>query len=236
MKQLLFSKELQESYDVSVIVRSKGRLLESLEIKEPPESLKITEASLTEMSKDEIQAHVNKADFIVSCLGHTLDMKGLFGRPYYWVSDTARLLVQCTGENDTSNNKKKFIWMGSDGVAHPDDNPRSYSESMILWILRHVINPHKDNELVANFFQNECTPQKGIVEWVIVRPTDLVDGDTTTSYELHEKPPGGLFGSASVRRSNVARFMVDLIQKPSLFTQYKFKMPVVHDKKQEQDN
>ena len=229
----LMQQLLQKNYNVTAIVRSKQRLLDVLvgTTEEENKLLSITEAATTDMTDEQVMTVVQSVDTIVSCLGHTLDMKGLFGRPCYWVSDTARRFVEAAADSE-----KKFIWMNSDGVAHPDDNVRPFFERAVIFLLRHFINPHKDNELAADYFyklhasSSSSKDSTSNIEWIVVRPTDLIDGDATV-YQTYEKPQGSLFGSGTCRRANVAKFMTDLIQDDSLWNQYKYTMPVLHDGK-----
>lgn len=88
--------------------------------------------------------------------------------------------------------------------------------------------PHKDNELAAAYISGVESPP---IEWAVVRPTDLINCKAT-NYELFTEPQKSLFGSVTegiTTRANCAKFMVDMILNDELWSQWKFKMPVVHD-------
>ena len=126
--------------------------------------------------------------------------------------------------------KVKFILMGTEGVANPAsrDDARTKSERCILFFLRYLLPPHSDNYSAAAF---AYTAPRTNIEWTVVRPTDLIDGPTTT-YELFPKPQGSLFGGEDVAtRANVAKCMVDMILTESLWEEWKFGMPYVLDGK-----
>merc|ERR1712150_25694 len=160
---------------------------------------------------DDLKSHVSDADAVVSCLGHNLSFQGIWRDSYTLVTDAVKRLTQAmilassssssSVEGETKNNKsnqkpKKFILMGSDGVAH------------------------SDNEMAAEYLINELNSSSHPpLEWVIVRPTDLIDddGSTTDQYTLYKKPVGSLFGGGVATRSNVASFMVDLLTKDDLW-------------------
>lgn len=215
----------------------------------PKERLIVTEKSLLDMTTDDLKSHVSDADAVVSCLGHNLSFQGIWRDSYTLVTDAVKRLTQAmilassssssSVEGETKNNKsnqkpKKFILMGSDGVAHPDDDERSFSDRIILAIIRALIPPHSDNEMAAEYLINELnSTSHPTLEWVIVRPTDLIDddGSTTDQYTLYKKPVGSLFGGGVATRSNVASYMVDLLTKDDLWTQWKYQTPVVHDAK-----
>lgn len=230
---------LQQKQNVRAIVRSKERLINCLDEIEPDASsnlhivsrLHVTEASLLELSQSELEKVAQGCDAVVSCLGHNMTFKGLFCPPRRLVSEATKRLCQAIeATNQEADKPTKFILMGSDGVANPsgDDKRRSLPERAILTALRYLIPPHKDNELAAAYISTVCSPK---IEWTVVRPTDLINGDST-KYELFAKPQKSLFGGAedgTTTRANVAKCMVDMIMTDDLWDNWKFKMPVVHD-------
>jgi hypothetical protein len=173
--------------------------------------------------EEQLKDVVKDCDAGLSCLGHNLTMKGMFGRADRRL---VRYSVQrLTGAMPSSAN---FILVGSDGVGHPDDDRRSFVERVVLFLLRNLVPPHADNEETAANLLQKKTP-----EWCVVQPTDLQD-EAPSKYALYAKPPGSLFGPRIATRSSMAKFMVDLIDTPETWSQYKFQMPVLHD--QEVDN
>lgn len=208
---------LEEKHSVAVIVRSRDRMIAALG-DTPSDNLTITEASLLDLSDSEIKEHVKGVDVVVQTLGHNMDFKGMYGHPRKLVTDAAKRITQALGEN------QKFVMMGTDGYAHPEDDPRSFTERSILTLLRWLVPPVSDNEDAADYLRTVSD-----VEWTVVRPTDLVDGEVS-EYTLFDKPVGSLFGGGVATRSNVAKAMVDIATTPSLWEKYKFHMPVVHDK------
>lgn len=104
-----------------------------------------------------------------------------------------------------------FILMGSDGVVNPNgqDDVGPFSESSIIFLIRYLVPPHSDNEGAAAYLYNQVGESSGL-KWTVVRPTDLIDADVS-DYELFEKQQGGLFGSGTATRANVAHAMVQLI-------------------------
>lgn len=232
---------LEKGHRVKVIVRSKERMLSALNGGGTEEQkttyddtlLQITEASLLDLTDKEIQDQVSDVDAVISCLGHNLDFKGLFGHPRKLVTEATQRLTAALQSSSTSSEKKqKFLLMNSDGVAHPagTDNLRPWSERAIISIIRYLIPPHSDNEGAAEHLYK--LGKDTSVEWTAVRPTDLIDGEST-DYEVFDKPQGSLFGSGTARRSNVAKFMVDLVTDETKWTTYKFDFPVVYDKAEE---
>ena len=62
------------------------------------------------------------------------------------------------------------------------------------------------------------------VDFVAVRPSDLIDGEET-SYTLHERLQNGIFNAGTTTRANVGRFMADLVTDTQLWTEWKGKWP-----------
>ncbi|KAL7548593.1 hypothetical protein ACHAWF_011921 [Thalassiosira exigua] len=228
---------LKQKHRVRAIVRSKERLINCLDDVQPGSGadlhmvgrLDVTEAPLLDLSQEDLEKVVRGCDAVVSCLGHNLTFKGLFMPPRKLVKDAVKRLHEAIeATNEDSDRPTKLIIMGSDGVANPagGDDRRSRSERAVLSILRRCIPPHRDNELAGAYISEVQTPA---IEWV-VRPTDLIDGNST-KYELFDKPQKGLFSGAEhgiTTRANVALCMVDMILVDAIWNEWKFKMPVVH--------
>jgi nucleoside-diphosphate-sugar epimerase len=228
---------LQKHHTVRTIVRSKDRLLSSLvdilgakDMDNYTAQLQITEAAILDLSEEELQKQVEGCDAVVQTLGHNLTFKGMYGAPRKLVTESIQRLTKAT-EATPNGKKTKVILMGSDGVSHPDkstDDKRPLSERVVLAIIRALVPPHRDNEAAAKYIFADVGTGKTF-EWTVVRPTDLVDADTTSKYVTYAKPIGGLFGDNTVSRINVAQFMVDLLTSNDLWKTWVYKMPVLHN-------
>jgi len=233
---------LQREQNVRCVVRSKQRLLDLLNEIDPKftstfaDRLEVTEASLLDLSDEDMRNAAKGCHAVVSCLGHNLTFKGVFGGPRRLVTDATRRLcnaIEANHRNDAGGNKgeskTKLIIMGSDGVANPagGDNKRKLGERIVLFLLRHLLPPHRDNEAAADYILTK--PDSPRLEWTVVRPTDLIDGPAS-KYELFDKPQKSLFGGDGVAtRANVAKCMVDMALTDNLWDSWKFQFPVVHD-------
>jgi nucleoside-diphosphate-sugar epimerase len=208
--------------NVRVVVRSKKRMLELLD-GEIGDNLSITEASISDLSTSEIKALTAGCTAVVCCLGHTLNFKGIWGHPRKLVTDAVKVLT-----NSVEDEKIKFILMGSDGVANPNgqDDKRPFIDRMVLAMLRFLLPPVADNEDAAHYLHS--LGRDTSVEWCVVRPDDLIDGEVS-NYILLPKPKYGLFGPGKTTRSNVANSMVELILNEDEWQKWKFQMPVIND-------
>jgi nucleoside-diphosphate-sugar epimerase len=229
---------LQRKQHVKAVVRSKQRLLDSLDeivpnvSKEFADSLEIQEASLLDLSDEDLMELTSQCDATVSCLGHNINFQGIFGHPRRLVTDATKRLCNAIEANQSKEKeptKCKFILMGTVAVPNPngEDDKRTFGERFVLFLLRYFLPPHRDNEMAVAYIHGKANNPN--LEWVIVRPTELTDG-SASKYEMFSKPIDPLFGGdRSVTRANVAQSMVDMILTNTLWEEWKFKMPTVYD-------
>jgi hypothetical protein len=209
---------------VRAIVRSRGKL--------PPEVagnplLTVVEASLLSLSDDELQGHLRGCDAVVSCLGHVLSLEGVFGRPRDLVTRATTRL--CRGiEALAPAAPFKLILMSSVSVHRPRglDTRRGAFERAFLWMLRGVLPPAKDNQRAADFLLEEIGPDNPFVQWVVVRPDSLLEGEVS-EYALHEGLVNGLFAPGSTNMANVAHFMCELATDPQTWADWRARLPVI---------
>lgn len=229
--QLLIQHLLQKNQNVKTIVRSKDKLLhESLGgFAFDSNKLTVIEGTVLDMSEEEVKSSLYGCDAVVSCLGHNLTMKGVYGKPRKLVTDSIQKVCNVVQQMGSNTQSPKFILMGSDGVANPDgsDDVRSIGDRIVIALLRLLLPPHVDNEAAAEYLSKSVGKTNSKLEWVIVRPSDLIDAAEVSEYEVCPKPIGSLFGSAETSRVNVAAFMGELILQESTWKEWLFKAPVV---------
>jgi len=222
----LIHQLLDKEKEVRAIVRSKERLIEALKDINH-DNLLIIEGTVLDMSDDEMETSVRGCDVIVSCLGHNLTFQGMFGKPHKLVKDSIKRVCDTVVQIQSSK-PTKVILMGSNGVSNPDgsdDMIRPITERVLLGLLRLLIPPVADNEHAAMYLSKDIGHEEAKVEWVVVRPNDLIDGEVS-EYEVLPKPVGSLFGGGVTTRSNVAAFMGELILDDTVWKKWLYKMPV----------
>lgn len=209
---------------VRVIVRSAERL--PIGAAGHP-NLTVLEADLLSLSDAELQRQVRDCDAVISCLGHVISFKGVYGSPRDLVTQaTARLCRTIQGLRPAT--PVKFILMSSVSVHRPGglDTRRTRFERAFLWTLCRVLPPAMDNQRAADVLSGDVGAANPYVQWVVVRPDTLLPGDVT-AYELHEGLVSGLFKPASTNMANVAHFMCALAADASLWETWRGKLPVI---------
>ncbi|MFT5132278.1 MAG: nucleoside-diphosphate-sugar epimerase [Gammaproteobacteria bacterium] len=225
--QSLVKQLLDQNHKVRVVVRSSHKL--PTDVRENPNTT-IIEASVLDLSDEEMSEYTKDCDALVSCLGHVPNFNGMFGEPRKLCTETTRRLCEAI---ETNNPAKpiKYILMNTVGVRNPNlEEKRAWFERALLILLRHTLPPHKDNETAAeHLFQNVEKESKHI-EWCVVRPDSLINAEVS-AYEVNESPTTGILTGRPTSRSNVAHFMTELIENAELWSTWKFRMPVIMNTK-----
>jgi hypothetical protein len=90
--------------------------------------------------------------------------------------------------------------------------------------------PNDDNAAKSGNSADNAGTFRPPLEWSVVRPDELYDGPVSP-YEIHESPAApDLFHGLPTTRSNVARFMLGLVEESELWCEWKFRMPCVSDR------
>jgi nucleoside-diphosphate-sugar epimerase len=214
------------SRDVSVraIVRSAGRLPDGVATNP---RLTVVEADLLSLTDAQLRGHVRGCDAVVSCLGHVINLKGVFGPPRDLVTRATTRLCQAI-EAEKPATPVKFILMSTVSVNRPGgaDTRRGAGERAFLGVLRGLVPPARDNQSAADFLCTEIGTDDPFVEWVVVRPDTLLDGDVS-AYSLHEGLVASLAKPGSTNMANVAHLMCELATDPRVWADWKGKLPVI---------
>jgi nucleoside-diphosphate-sugar epimerase len=226
--RLLLEQLLMQGHDVSVVIRSSQRLPLSVRNNN---RLFITEDNLLDLGDDDLARLVRGCDAVASCLGHTLNLKGIFGKPRKLVTEaTARLC--CAIEENQPEKPVRFVLMNTSGNRNPDlPEKRSWKERLVIGLVRALIPPHSDNEQAAEHLRVAIGKDAPSIAWVAVRPDTLVDENEVSEYELHPSPiRSPIFNPGQTSRINVADFMSRLMTEDELWSDWKGKMPLIYNK------
>lgn len=186
-------------------------------------------ADLLSLGNDELRAHVRGRTAVISCLGHVLDLRGVFGPPRDLVSQATQRLCAAISALEPAE-PTRFILMTSVSVNDPrgSDNQRGAGQRAALAALRGVLPPARDNQQAADFLRVQVGTGNPSVEWVVVRPDSLVDGDIS-EYSLHEGIVASLVAPDHTTMANVAHFMCELATDPRTWHEWRGMMPVITD-------
>jgi nucleoside-diphosphate-sugar epimerase len=222
--QRVLEQLLSRGISVRVVVRSAQKLPAGVA---EESRLTVVEADLLSLGDEDLLRQVLGCDAVISCLGHVPSFKGVFGPPRDLVTRATTRL--CRGIEALQPAKPvKFILMSSVSVNHPGglDTRREMFERAIVWILRSLLPPAKDNQQAADLLYGNIGMTNPFVQWAAVRPDTLLEGDIS-EYTLHEGLVSSLFAPDSTNMANVAHFMCELVTNPKAWDDWKGKLPVI---------
>jgi hypothetical protein len=124
--------------------------------------------------------------------------------------------------------------MNTAGNRNRDLSERiSVAQKFVIWLLRLLLPPTIDNEKAADYLRAEIGQNDGGIEWVAVRPDNLIDEGEVTEYTVHASPTrSAIFDAGTTSRINVGHFMADLITDQDTWNKWKGQMPVIYNKAQ----
>lgn len=218
---------LEKGIAVTAVVRSRQTLSIA---RVDTTSLTMIEADITTLDHQEWQTLIIGCDAVLSCLGHNLTLKGMFGEPRRLVTEAIMAVVAAIN-NTVPPHPIQVILMNTTGNSNRDipENP-PLSQRIVVAILRHLLPPHADNEHAADYLRTTVGQHDDKVEWVVVRPDGLIEDEHVTAYTLHASPiRNAIFDAGQTSRINVADFMSELVVNEQLWRTWRGKMPVIYN-------
>jgi len=225
--KLLVADLLKRDVEVTTIVRTSSSLKNTF--KSHPNYHEVS-ANIAEMSDSELSPLLKDCDVVLSCLGHNLNFRGMFGEPRRLVTDTI-VKVSRVIESLKPDEKVKVILMNTTGNSNRDIPEKPpLSQRFIISILRLLLPPHIDNEQASDFLRTCIGQHHLFIEWAAVRPDSLTDEVEVSEYEIHQSPTrNAIFDAGPSSRINVANFMANLATDSVLWNLWRGKMPVIYN-------
>lgn len=226
--RLLTEELLNRGQLVKVIVRSPDKLPTAVK---NHDNLTVIQASVLDLSDAELAKHTKGCDAVVSCLGHNMTFKGMYGHPRKLVTDATRRISEAIQANRPEK-PTKFVLMNTTGNRNRDLNePISFTEKFVVGLLRLLLPPHSDNEQAADYLRSKIGQNDKLIEWAAVRPDNLIDEDEVTPYDVYPSPiRSAIFDAGQTSRINVGYFMAELITEDDIWQKWQGQMPVIYNK------
>jgi len=225
--RIVVSQLLKQNVEVVAILRPSSNIPVEFSSQD---KLKIIKTEITDIQENELINYLTDCDGVISCLGHNLTFKGMFGHPKLLVTNSIEKVCQAI-ESSKTDKIIKLILMNTTGNSNRDltENPPT-SQKVVISLLRLLLPPHVDNEKAADYLRLNVGQNNKQIEWVAVRPDSLTDSEEVTEYDLFISPTrNAIFDAAPTSRINVANFMSRLICEDALWCQWKGKMPVIYN-------
>jgi len=226
--RLVVQQLLEQGIPVKAMVRSAARLPDALQ---PQDNLSIVEASAAELSVGQWQQHLVGVESVISCLGHNLSFRGVYGHPRRLVTDVLRRIFQAL-EHLRPEQPVKYVLMNSTGVRNTElGEKHSFGEIVVIKLLRRVLPPHADNEDAALFLRKQVGNHNSRMQWVIVRPDGLTDETDVSDYVEKPLPVcSPIFDNGKTSRINVSHFMMRLLTDSETWQLWVGQSPVLYNR------
>jgi len=225
--KLVVSQLIKRNIETRILIRKSAVLPK--EILENS-LIEIVKGNINELDNTEMNNLVQNCNVFISCLGHNVSLKGMFGKPRYLVFDALRNLNESL--KNSSNEKVKIILMSTTAYTNTlSKEKNSIGERFIFSLLEFLLPPHRDNIKTANYLINEIGKQNEKIEWVAVRPDTLINHEVESSYEIFDSPVRNpIFNAGKTSRINVSHFFAELVNDDKIWEKWLFKTPVIYNK------
>ena len=134
--------------------------------------LTVVEGDLLSLPTESLQRHLEGRDTVISCLGHTMSVKGILGPPFDLVTRAVSNLTAAV-QAIHSARPVRFILMNTVAVEKPGrvERARGAGQRFCLWVMRVLLLPARDNQRAAEFFALRIGANHPGIEWVPYAPT-----------------------------------------------------------------
>ncbi len=183
---------------------------------------------MLEITDAEWDRHLEGCGAVVSCLGHVIGVRGIWGPPWRLCTRAAR---EAASAIERRGEPTRLILMNTVGVPAPGDPARSLGERALLAALRVAVPPHADNIAAAALVRS--LGEHPSVRWCVVRPDALTE-DEPAEPAVSASPPGPLFPGMKSSRATIAAFMVRLVTDDDAWEAWRQRSPVVVDAQDDQ--
>lgn len=226
--RLLVGQLLDRGLTVRIIVRPEAKLPAALE---GADRLEVVRGAIAALDAEALRRHVEGCTAMASCLGHTMNLAGIYGAPRDLVAGSVRRLCAAAAANKPAE-PVKFVLMNTAGNANRDlDEKVPAGERAVVSLVRALLPPHRDNEAASEVLRREIGQDNRWIEWAVVRPDTLIDAPEVTPYDAFASPTrSAIFNPGRTSRINVAAFMAELIADPDCWARWKGQMPVLYNR------
>ena len=214
---------LENSIQVKAIVRNAEKFKDN----QSDKNLKLFTENILDIEDKRLKDILADVDVVISCLGHNISLKGIFGKPHYLVTEAIKKII----DNSNDKHPKKIILMNTTACLNTKQKEKfTFGESIIMGIMRSLLPPQRDNDRALKYLEEELNGED-VFEWIAVRPDTLITQDQVTDYEIFESPQRSpIFNAGKTSRINVAHFMMKLVSNEELWNEWKYKTPVIYNK------
>lgn len=115
-------------------------------------------ATVADLGPNDLARHLKDCSAVISCLGHTMTLRGIFGEPRRLVTDAIRDLCAAIAANPPNAPSKpaRLLLMNTAGNRHRGlREPVHWVQHCLIGLIRLLLPPHADNEQAAEFLRTQ---------------------------------------------------------------------------------
>lgn len=223
--KLVVQQLVKKNFQVLAVVRESAILPHQIS---NDKNIELIKGNAYQFQVEQIKNLVNDCDAVISCLGHNISFKGIFGPPRKLVSNVVVKIVEALS---TLKLNQKFILMSTTAYTNRKiGETNTVGEKIVFSMLKVLLPPHKDNMLAADYLVHKLNT-KANIDWVAVRPDSLFNEENVSNYEIYNsKIRSAIFNPGKTSRINVSHFIAELVTNENLWDEWKNKTPVIYNK------
>ncbi|MBI5476797.1 MAG: SDR family oxidoreductase [Ignavibacteriales bacterium] len=224
--RLVVKQLINRNIKVKIVARKNNNELNELF---KHELLETVVGNISEFDRNKNIDLINDCDAVVSCLGHNISVKGIYGKPRMLVASSIRNI--CEAIEASKKDKVKVILMNTTACRNREGEENySFADRVVLSLLTILLPPHKDNVKAAEYLSSTIGKNNSKIEWTAVRPDTLINEEKVSKYEILESPKRSpVFDAGKTSRINVSHLMTELLLDEGLWNHWKYKMPVIYN-------
>jgi len=217
---------LKQGIDVKALTRN----LKKFDAIKSSKNIEVIKAGILDIDNQELKHYLSDVDAVVSCLGHNITLKGIFGKPYRLVVDALMKTVNTIKEIN-KNKTVKIVLMNTTACINKSQNEKfKTNERFVMKIMRFLLPPQRDNDLAIGYLIETVGINNNQIEWIAVRPDTLINESEVSEYTVHASPiRSPIFDAGKTSRINVADFTVSLLKNEELWEKWKYTTPVIYN-------
>lgn len=223
--KLVVSGLLEKKLDVKAVIRNSAILPNELA---GNGNIEIIKGDIDDFTVSQVTDLISDCDSVISCLGHNVTFKGLFGNPRKLVYNAIRKINEAIQQ---TNKDFRLILMSTTAYTNREIGEKNaFGEAIVFALLKALLPPHSDNVAAGNYLQYRVNTSTKL-KWVAVRPDGLIDETSTSEVVITErKRRSPIYNPGKTSRINVAQFMVDLMVNDALWSEWAYRTPVIYNK------
>ena len=133
---------LEQGIEVKALTRS----VEKFDAVKNSENIEVIKAGILDIENKKLKNYLSDVDAVISCLGHNITLKGLFGKPRKLVVDALKRITETINEMNEDKTLKIILMNTTACLNKMQSEKFKMNENLVMGIMRLLLPPQRDNE------------------------------------------------------------------------------------------